>query len=300
MFQSPMPNRGKGRQSCSVRITTKKKAIGLKNKNLAPGHRFSDKEEQPKAEYNSPYKKEKKIALKMTVPINVAEEERKFFASNCTVNPQFEYSNNILAEKFLKQFKKPSTEYLKNSIRIMKAFLKKFGSEAEYLMEEGPILTQEETKQYVQDYLKRLGVQEHITINFSHTQVVPTSVTHDSKTKKTKLNIRLPIEYRRDRIIGLLHHEIGTHFIRKFNDRKQKWHGKKQYDIKNCIVTEEGLACVNQMIEKAQMKNKSKFFYKAALNYYTAYQASTMSFVELYNDLIAYQEDPVKRWRMCL
>lgn len=125
-------------------------------------------------------------------------------------------------------------------------------------------------------------------------------MTHDSKTKKTKLNIRLPIEYRRDRIIGLLHHEIGTHFIRKFNDRKQKWHGKKQYDIKNCIVTEEGLACVNQMIEKAQMKNKSKFLYKAALNYYTAYQASTMSFVELYNDLATYQEDPVKRWRMCL
>jgi len=105
----------------------------------------------------------------MTVPINVAEEEWKFFASNCTLNPQFEYSNNILAEKFLKQFKKPSSEYLKNSIRIMKAFLKKFGSEAEYLMQEGPILTQEETKQYIQEYLERLGVQEHITINFSHT-----------------------------------------------------------------------------------------------------------------------------------
>lgn len=42
------------------------------------------------------------------------------------------------------------------------------------------------------------------------------------------------------------------------------------------------------MIEKANMPGKSKYFYKAALNYYACVQASKMSFVELYRDLAIY------------
>lgn len=57
-------------------------------------------------------------------------------------------------------------------------------------------------------------------MNFQKNKVAPTSVTHDPKGGKSKINIGLPIEYREGRIMGVLHHEIGTHYLRKFNEKQ--------------------------------------------------------------------------------
>ena len=44
-----------------------------------------------------------------------------------------------------------------------------------------------------------------------------------------------------------MHHEIGTHFIRKLNDKYQLWENKrKTFMMANSLATEEGLACINQ------------------------------------------------------
>jgi hypothetical protein len=46
--------------------------------------------------------------------------------------------------------------------------------------------------------------------------------------------------------MGVLDHEIGTHFLRKFNEKNQIWYKKKDYyKMKNCIETEEGLASLH-------------------------------------------------------
>lgn len=45
---------------------------------------------------------------------------------------------------------------------------------------------------------------------------------------------------------------------------------------------------------------KKPFMYKAALNYYSAYMASKMSFVELFNDLEQYIDNPRRRWKCTL
>jgi hypothetical protein len=75
-------------------------------------------------------------------------------------------------------------------------------------------------------------------------------VTHDPKGGKSKINIGLPIEYREGRIMGVLHHEIGTHFLRKYNEKFQCWYKKREkYELKNCIQTEEGFASINQLFE---------------------------------------------------
>ena len=37
--------------------------------------------------------------------------------------------------------------------------------------------------------------------------------------------------------------------------------------------------------------------FKAALNYYSAYMASKMSFVDLFNDLEKYIDNPRRRWK---
>jgi len=48
--------------------------------------------------------------------------------------------------------------------------------------------------------------------------------------------IGLPIRYTRNTIEGVMNHEIGTHFIRKYNDRGQKWFKeRKKYNLENYL-----------------------------------------------------------------
>lgn len=70
--------------------------------------------------------------------------------------------------------------------------------------------------------------------------------------------------------------------------------------MKNCIVTEEGLACINALYDTALDKQFKPFLYKYALYYYSSYLASTMSFVELYNELEKYVDNPKRRWKNVL
>jgi len=42
------------------------------------------------------------------------------------------------------------------------------------------------------------------------------------------------------------------------------------------------------MIENAFVNHKSKLFFKAALNYYAAFMASKLSFVDLFKDLATF------------
>ena len=85
--------------------------------------------------------------------------------------------------------------------------------------------------------------------------------------------------YRRKRLIGVLNHEVGTHFLRKVNEFKQPWVGNRsKFKLKNHLVSEEGLASLNQTIEDAKCVDQSPFLYMAALHYYAAYLASVMNF----------------------
>ena len=256
-------------------------------------------------------KRNKNISLVWSVPKNIEEQKQIFFESGFTENPQFIYENETLTRKYLRQFfsekKSPegiplaSDEYIKLATRIMKAWINHFKSETNFLQSEGDILTKEETEVIISDYLKDLKLENHIIVNFTRNTVAPTSISHDTKKKKTRMNIRLPCEYRADRMLPVLHHEIGTHFIRRLNDKKQKWYGKKdKYDIRSWIQTEEGFACVNQYSEYALIPKKKPFLYRAALNYYSAYHAGLKSFAELYKDLEHYIDDPNRRWNYVL
>lgn len=149
--------------------------------------------------------------------------------------------------------------------------------------------------------MANLGVEEWISINFQKNQVAPTSVTHDPKTGKCKMNIKLPCEYREGRMIGVLDHEIGTHFLRKHNEKLQQWYKKRdKFEMKTCIATEEGLACTNQMVQTVKDGQCKPFLYRSALNYYAAYMAKELSFVDLFKDLEKYVDSPQARWKFCL
>ena len=48
-------------------------------------------------------------------------------------------------------------------------------------------------------------------------RISSTSVIH-RHDGKTEIIIREPIKYRKNKILGVLNHEIGTHCVRKHND----------------------------------------------------------------------------------
>jgi hypothetical protein len=112
------------------------------------------------------------------------------------------------------------------------------------------------------EYLTKMDIVERIEIAFTRKQVAATSVTHDPKTGKSRINVRTPCEYRRGRILGVLDHEIGTHYLRKHNERAQVWNKKREkYEIKPCIKTEEGFACTNQLVRTVS-KNSDLFAFR--------------------------------------
>ena len=58
------------------------------------------------------------------------------------------------------------------------------------------------------------------------------------------------------------------------------------------MAIEEGLGCIHTALEQAKNKNQEPILYKPALNYYACYRASELSFVELFNDLEKYVDNP--------
>ena len=91
-----------------------------------------------------------------------------------------------------------------------------------------PINDRDEVEKLINDYLDELGpeVKAVAKINFSSKNVASTSVTYDNWTNKIRINVRLPVAYREGRYLGVLHHEIGSHFLRRFNEVQQPWHNE--------------------------------------------------------------------------
>ena len=76
-----------------------------------------------------------------------------------------------------------------------------------------------------------------------------TSFTAEKSANTARINIRDPPAYPRGCLYGTIDHEIGTHALRKYNEMSQKWYRKREkYELKYCHSTEEGFACVNQLV----------------------------------------------------
>ena len=173
------------------------------------------------------------------------------------------------------------------------------------------------------------GVAPSITLEFSTNTIAPTKVVHTTQSLSSRMVVALPVVYRQTRLLNVLNHEIGTHYVRKFNDFFQDWyrnrtkHNMKSFKSYECLCTEEGLASINQTFEQAigcadLSWNQSKcsvsakqghkrdprprppFLFQAALHYYASYLSSQLSFRDLYNTLKRYISDEVRLWRECV
>merc|ERR1719428_2073794 len=103
-------------------------------------------------------------------------------------------------------------------------------------------------------------------------------------------------------------HEIGTHFLRRANDKLQCWYRPKKRKgsrmpapssdvpvFKHCLRTEEGLACLNTVVSQ-----ECKLLWRPALHYYAVCRGAVMSFAELFKDLSRYISDPDRCWEQCM
>lgn len=268
---------------------------------LKTSRKSKKKSKQPKKPKLKKIKKAKIGHIGKLAPINITEEFHRFFESDCSINPTFQYSEGLDPSLYLTKFTY-CEEYLDTARFILDSCIKEYDSEIRYLqIDGGELLTQEETVEYFDAYMRNLELDGVISVVFSEQAIAPTAVTHNPKSRTAQVTVSLPISYRRCRISGVLHHEIGTHLIRTINERKQIWYSKRaKFELSPYTETEEGLASLNTQMDAAMDSKRKPYLWSAALHYYSSTLAKSMSFVEIFNSLKKYVEDPVKRWKECV
>lgn len=234
-------------------------------------------------------------------PTNAESERIKFFSSEEeNYEPQFVYK--LPPPVLLQALRRYSaavqveTRYVPHALRILRTLLQQYGSYGRYEEQNGgEVLSEFEASSIVNEYLAQHGIDREITVIFD-----PHLVARASFTKKAgNLRIR-PQGLRRNWIQGMLHHEIGTHYLRDKNDKLQPWarerNGRKKYRLEDKNPTEEGLASLHTVLER-----EGHCLWRAAMLYYTIWRALQLSFRELYEDLEQFLGDSTdERWDYCV
>lgn len=223
------------------------------------------------------------------VPLNLQEEKKKFlFDPN--YNPQFVYEEPITQQQLYRHGPFGGELTIQAKV-ICDTVIKKWGTESKFLDEtEGRLLTKAETESVIHAYLQHHNLQNIVSLRFSEHFIPRTAIDG------YEMKIRLPIDYREKGIKGVLHHEIGTHVLRRLNEEKQPWHEKREmYGFKNHRETEEGLATLHSYIEKSE-----SLMWYTSVQYYACSLAPSESFSGVYKALRPYLDDPERRWNVTM
>ncbi|CAH1268768.1 KIAA0895L [Branchiostoma lanceolatum] len=225
-------------------------------------------------------------------PANVETEKSRFMRANYNYNPLFFY-NYPAAQTVLERFSKPSDNYLDQAITIMENALKRFGTYENFEARTGgKRLTRGEIMTIVKRCFKREKLQNgEVIINLSDDLLSRASMTQSRGRPTLNINVNTSRQFWLE---GVARHEIGTHYLRSYNNRLQPWtggKGRRQYGLLSVNPTEEGLASLHSVLYR-----RHPFLWRAALLYYTAYRASQMSFSNLFKDLGRFVRDPYVRW----
>uniref|UniRef100_A0A674KJ49 KIAA0895 n=1 Tax=Terrapene triunguis TaxID=2587831 RepID=A0A674KJ49_9SAUR len=228
-------------------------------------------------------------------PSNVEKEKIKFFKSDFTYNPQFEYANPALPNVLAKH-SQASNKFLKQSVNIMERTLQKYGSYEKFEQATGgSLLPKSRIWNHVRKYMVKEGCLGEIVVHLTEDLLSRASMTVVNGRPTLTINVSTAREHWLE---GMLRHEIGTHYFRGINNNSQpwcNWNGRKKLGLKPINPTEEGLASIHSVLFR-----KDPFLWRAALLYYTVYQASQMSFSQLFQDVGRFVKDPNTRWDYCV
>ncbi|KAM4796644.1 putative tyrosine carboxypeptidase MATCAP2 isoform 1-T2 [Rhinophrynus dorsalis] len=178
----------------------------------------------------------------------------------------------------------------------MKMALQKYGNYEKFEQATGGrLLPKTRIWHEVRKYMEKEGCLGEVVVHLSEDLLSRASMTALNGRPTLNINISTARELW---IEGMLRHEIGTHYFRGLNNSQQPWNnksGRKKYGLKPANPTEEGLASIHSVLFRQE-----PFLWRAALLYYTVYQASHMSFTELFKDVGQFVKDPNTRWDYCV
>ncbi|XP_056154647.1 putative tyrosine carboxypeptidase MATCAP2 [Lampris incognitus] len=250
----------------------------------------------PRSAFQQKAENAKKLCIITAIkPSNVEREKVKFFKSDFTYNPQFEYSNP-LSPLVLARHSNASDRFLMQAVRIMEVALKRYGIYERFEQATGGnLLTKSRIWYNVKKYMEKEGCTGEIVVHVTDDLLSRASMTVTNGTPTLTINISSAREFWLE---GLLRHEIGTHYFRSINNSHQPWSssaGRRKHNLKPVNPTEEGLASIHSVLFR-----KDPTLWRAALLYYTVYQASQMSFSQLFRSLGRFVQDPNTRWDYCV
>ncbi|XP_068008844.1 putative tyrosine carboxypeptidase MATCAP2 isoform X1 [Melanerpes formicivorus] len=295
----PGPGSAGGKLPGSIAVSGGGAALPARPRGRAKRHLHPAKPKQSQSS-KSPGKEgdapgQKLCLLTAIKPCNVEKEKEKFFKSDFTYNPQFEYANPALPNVLAKH-SHASDRFLKQSINIMERTLQKYGSYERFEQATGgSLLTKSRIWNHVRKYMVKEGCLGEIVVHLTEDLLSRASMTVVNGRPTLTINISTAREHWLE---GMLRHEIGTHYFRGFNNSSQPWctwHGRRKHGLKPINPTEEGLASIHSVLFR-----KDPFLWRAALLYYTVYQASQMSFSQLFQDVGKFVKDPNTRWDYCV
>ncbi|XP_027683976.1 uncharacterized protein KIAA0895 homolog isoform X1 [Chelonia mydas] len=278
-------------------------SIGLppRPKSKAKRHYFSSLPKPKHPQLSKSHGKEvdvsgRKLCILTAIkPSNVEKEKIKFFKSDFTYNPQFEYANPALPNVLAKH-SQASNKFLKQSVNIMERTLQKYGSYEKFEQATGgSLLPKSRIWNHVRKYMVKEGCLGEIVVHLTEDLLSRASMTVVNGRPTLTINVSTAREHWLE---GMLRHEIGTHYFRGINNNSQpwcNWNGRKKLGLKPINPTEEGLASIHSVLFR-----KDPFLWRAALLYYTVYQASQMSFSQLFQDVGRFVKDPNTRWDYCV
>ncbi|XP_051811726.1 uncharacterized protein KIAA0895 [Acanthochromis polyacanthus] len=238
----------------------------------------------------------KKLCILTAIkPSNVEREKAKFFKSDFSYNPQFEYSNPV-SPLVLARHNNASDRFLTQAVHIMELALQRYGTYEKFeQITGGNLLTKSRIWHSVKKYMEKEGCMGEIVVQVTDDLLSRASMTVVNSRPTLTINISSAREHWLE---GMLRHEIGTHYFRGINNCHQPWSsslGRKKHNLKPLNPTEEGLASIHSVLFR-----KDPTLWRAALLYYTVYQASHMSFSQLFHSLGRFVQDPNTRWDYCV
>ncbi|KAB1274270.1 Exocyst complex component 3-like protein [Camelus dromedarius] len=228
-------------------------------------------------------------------PTNMDYERDKFFQSQYTYNPQFEYQEPM-PTAVLEKYCEASGQFIHQAVGIIEAVLEKFGTYEHFeAATGGQLLTKCQIWSIVRKYMQKEGCVGEVVVQLSEDLLSQAVMMVENSRPTLAINLTGARQYWLE---GMLRHEIGTHYLRGVNNARQPWHsaeGRLQYGLRPANPTEEGLASLHSVLFR-----KQPFLWRAALLYYTIHRAARMSFRQLFQDLARYVQDADVRWEYCV
>lgn len=250
----------------------------------------------PESSQPTSSERRKKIPLLAAIkPANEKAEKERFLRAKCQYNPYFTYKFPADAE-VLEKVSVASDKLIPQAILIMERAIDQYGSYENFEAETGgQIISRGQINNLVQRYLRKEEIEKEIVVNLTEELLSRGSMTRHKG--KPQLNVRVS-NLREYWVEGLLRHELGTHYVRSYNNKNQPWYNwkvRKELDMLPLNPTEEGLASLHSVLFR-----KNPCLWRSALLYYTVYKASKLSLKDLFKDLGRFVNDPHVRWDYCI